>query len=68
MLMEQNNFEPLDEDRVKALSFSIAEGLKHMHERGIVHRDIKSENILLSDVTESSRPVICDFGCAKVLK
>ena len=52
MLMEQNNFEPLDEDRVKALSFSIAEGLKHMHERGIVHRDIKSENILLSDVTE----------------
>ncbi len=41
----------------------ICEGLAKLHARDIVHRDIKAENILL---TEDGRPKITDFGIAHV--
>jgi tetratricopeptide (TPR) repeat protein/TolB-like protein len=40
----------------------IAEGLKQAHERDIVHRDIKSANIM---VNQAGSVVIMDFGLAK---
>lgn len=39
-------------------------GLKHMHERMVLHRDLKSKNLFL---TSSGRLRIGDFGIAKVL-
>jgi serine/threonine protein kinase len=41
----------------------ICEGLARLHARGIVHRDIKAENILM---TADNRPKITDFGIAHV--
>lgn len=41
----------------------ICEGLAKLHAKGIVHRDIKAENILL---TADGRPKITDFGIAHV--
>jgi serine/threonine protein kinase len=41
--------------------FGISLGLSHLHVRGIVHRDVKSENILMAD---GARPVLADFGIA----
>lgn len=44
------------------MALGLARGLKHMHEHGLVHRDIKSNNIMID--AKDGRPVIIDFGLA----
>ena len=53
----------LSTEEVSGLS-GIAGGLAHAHERGVVHRDIKPHNILL---TGSEQPKLTDFGIARAL-
>jgi serine/threonine protein kinase len=50
-------------DEVVTIATQIAEGLQAAHKKDIVHRDIKSSNIML---TESGQVKIMDFGLAKV--
>jgi serine/threonine-protein kinase len=52
----------LAEDEVKGIIIPILEALEYAHRTGIVHRDIKSTNILLES---GGRPVLMDFGIAK---
>lgn len=57
----------ISEARVKEIAYHVLLGIEHLHSLGIVHRDLKLDNIVMTDNTNSSLPIIVDFGLATVL-
>ena len=55
----------LDDSRIPSLLDQIAAGLDYAHGRGVIHRDIKPGNVLM---TEDGRAVLADFGLAWLLE
>ena len=59
--LEREGQLPLDE--ALRIAREVADGLDYAHEQGVVHRDIKPGNILLS----RGHALIADFGIAKAI-
>lgn len=54
----------IEEQNGIELSVGIADGLAHMHKHGIIHRDLKSANVLRRT---NGTPVIIDLGLSSML-
>jgi len=54
---------PLELDEALRIAIQVAEGLQEAHKKGVVHRDIKSANIM---VDERAQAKIMDFGLARM--
>src|SRR5216110_2648907 len=69
-LMEQRGRGPLQVTEVAALLDQAGMALKHLHDKGIVHRDIKSTNFLVEDRPDPSalpHLLLADFGLAQTV-
>ncbi len=55
----------LNDQRIPELLDQVAAGLDYAHARGVIHRDIKPGNVLM---TEDGRAVLADFGLAWLLE
>jgi serine/threonine-protein kinase len=57
---------PFAPDRVINLMKQLCMGLGHAHDNGLVHRDFKSENVLIANDADGELAKIVDFGIAVV--
>jgi serine/threonine-protein kinase len=55
----------LPTDEVRRILRDVADALAYAHERGVVHRDIKPDNIIIA--AQTGRPMVTDFGIARAV-
>ncbi|KZF26027.1 kinase-like protein [Xylona heveae TC161] len=64
-LLKATNRPGLEEKFIIPIARELAEALKCVHDAGIIHRDVKAANILVS---EDGRLQLCDFGISAVVQ
>jgi serine/threonine protein kinase len=57
----------INEERVVQIIHHLATALYYLHVYGIIHRDIKLQNILMTDDTQTAIPKLIDFGFSHIL-
>ena len=57
---------PLPLTRVVEIVRQVGDALNAAHQQGVVHRDLKSDNIMLVDTMASDHAKLLDFGIAKI--
>jgi serine/threonine protein kinase len=56
---------PLPRALVTLLMRQLLQGVAHLHAKGLMHRDLKLDNIMLNKTAEGTRVVIIDMGMAE---
>lgn len=62
-LISNQDGTPFTEQRAMQLGLKLASALHHAHLNGVIHRDIKPDNILID---QDGEPKITDFGIARI--
>ena len=61
--MRENKFSPKNQSNFLVILYQIALAITHIHANGIVHRDIKHENFIVTQNPDgTTRVVLVDFG------
>ena len=59
---------PMPLERVTEILRQVGSALEAAHEQGVVHRDLKSENIMLLGTSGPDYAKVLDFGIAKIIE
>jgi serine/threonine-protein kinase len=62
--IDRQALRPVDE--VKRILAEVADALAYAHLRGVIHRDIKTDNILME--SDAGRAIVTDFGIARAME
>ncbi|KAG7265322.1 hypothetical protein CRUP_021631, partial [Coryphaenoides rupestris] len=63
----QSKEDPLQEQEAKMILRQVIQGILGLHSSGVLHRDIKAENILVETGSDTPRIRIIDLGCGCLL-
>lgn len=58
---------PLPEAQVVDLMLPVLSALSAANDRGIIHRDVKPENIFIADMDSGVEPKVLDFGISRIV-
>eukprot|EP01119_Soliformovum_irregulare_P015298 TRINITY_DN4293_c0_g1_i1.p1 TRINITY_DN4293_c0_g1~~TRINITY_DN4293_c0_g1_i1.p1 ORF type:complete len:278 (-),score=69.23 TRINITY_DN4293_c0_g1_i1:121-954(-) len=58
-ILEEGDYNPIEEDIAVHLFHQLAEGIQHCHSKGIAHRDIKLDNVMIN---QEGNVKLIDFG------
>jgi serine/threonine protein kinase len=56
---------PLDYDTIIRIGSNVADALDYAHQQGIIHRDVKPDNVLFD---ERGNPLLSDFGLTRMME
>jgi serine/threonine protein kinase len=59
---------PFEPRRAMRVMLQLAEGLAAIHERGIIHRDIKPQNVVIGPGLREEQARLLDFGIARLME
>lgn len=63
----QKEHAPVEEERAAALVYQICAAMAHAQMKGIVHQDLRPENVHYATSSADARLVVTDWACVEFL-